>query len=121
MILTINIISLNCVNRLTFVIVRCGVLFEVRTEVKYYLDALRLQRVIKHQNIFQSLSKVRMSVIPLNLQLSSEFTTWKFVFCEELLELIPMHGTTTCEGIFCEVERLLQKYELPLSELVFSD
>jgi hypothetical protein len=28
-----------------FVMVKCGVLFEVRTEVKYYLEELRLQRV----------------------------------------------------------------------------
>jgi hypothetical protein len=37
---------------------------------------------------------------------------------EELLELIPMHGTTTGEDIFCEVQTLLQKYELPLNELL---
>jgi hypothetical protein len=34
-------ISINCVNQLIFVMVKCGVLFEVRTE--YYLDELRFQ------------------------------------------------------------------------------
>jgi hypothetical protein len=28
-----------------------------------------------------------------------------------------MHSTTTDEDFFCEVERLLPKYELPLNEL----
>jgi hypothetical protein len=42
----------------------------------------------------------------------------KVVATEELLDLIPMYGTTTGEDIFCEVERLLQKYGLPLNELV---
>jgi hypothetical protein len=40
--------SVNGVNQLIFVMVKRGVLFEVRTEVKYYLDELRLQRVKHH-------------------------------------------------------------------------
>jgi hypothetical protein len=37
------IIYLNSINQLNFVIVKCGVLFEVRTEfLKCYLDELRL-------------------------------------------------------------------------------
>jgi hypothetical protein len=39
------ITSLNSVNHLISVMVKCGVLFEVRTGLKYYLDELRLQRV----------------------------------------------------------------------------
>jgi hypothetical protein len=38
------IISLNSVNQLIFVMVKCGVLFEVRI-LKYCLNELRLQRV----------------------------------------------------------------------------
>jgi hypothetical protein len=47
MILSINRdYFLNSVNKLIVVMVKCGVLFEVRTEfLKYYLDELRFQRV----------------------------------------------------------------------------
>jgi hypothetical protein len=41
--LQITIISLNSINQLIFVMVKCGVLFEVRTGFfKYYLDELQL-------------------------------------------------------------------------------
>ena len=36
---------------------------------------------------------------------------------EELLELVPMRGTTTGKDIFNFVYELLQKYNLPLSKL----
>jgi hypothetical protein len=41
------IISLNSINQLRFVMMKCGVLFEVRTEFlnNTYLDEHRLQRV----------------------------------------------------------------------------
>ncbi|XP_076764856.1 general transcription factor II-I repeat domain-containing protein 2-like [Xylocopa sonorina] len=39
------------------------------------------------------------------------------VWILELLELIPMHGTTTGHDIFNSVFELLQKYNLPLSKL----
>jgi hypothetical protein len=46
----------------------------------------------------------------------------KFVIAEELLELIPMHSTSTGEDIIGEVENLMQKYEQLLNELfVFCD
>jgi hypothetical protein len=38
-------LNLNSVNQLIFVMVKCGVLFEVRTGFLCYLDELRLQRV----------------------------------------------------------------------------
>ncbi|UYV63805.1 hypothetical protein LAZ67_2005716 [Cordylochernes scorpioides] len=40
-----------------------------------------------------------------------------FNIFEELLELVPMHGTTTGEDIFNCVYDLLQKYNLPQSKL----
>jgi hypothetical protein len=40
-----TITSLNSVNQLISVMVKCGVLFEVRTGLKYYLDELPFQRV----------------------------------------------------------------------------
>ena len=41
-----------------------------------------------------------------------------FNIFEELLELIPMHGTTTGQDIFNSVFELLKKYNLPLSKLI---
>jgi hypothetical protein len=41
-----------------------------------------------------------------------------FEITEELLELLPMHGTTTGKDLFEEIENLLNKYELPLKKLV---
>ncbi|XP_065651132.1 general transcription factor II-I repeat domain-containing protein 2-like [Hydra vulgaris] len=43
---------------------------------------------------------------------------FKYEITEELLELIPMHGTTTGADIFLEIEKTLDKYELPITKLV---
>jgi hypothetical protein len=49
-----RVISLNNINQLIFVMVKCGVLFEVRTEfLNYYIDELRIQRV----NVFKRLKR----------------------------------------------------------------
>jgi hypothetical protein len=49
MVLTVNSdYFLRSINQLIFVMVKCGVLFEVRTEfLKSHLDELRLQKVKK--------------------------------------------------------------------------
>ncbi|CAH1113539.1 unnamed protein product [Psylliodes chrysocephalus] len=41
-----------------------------------------------------------------------------FNIFEELLELVPMHGTTTGQDVFDYVYEHLQKYNLPLSKLI---
>ncbi|XP_065676774.1 general transcription factor II-I repeat domain-containing protein 2-like [Hydra vulgaris] len=43
---------------------------------------------------------------------------FKYEITEELLELIPMHGTTTCADIFLEIEKIPDKYKLPITKLV---
>ncbi|XP_065662992.1 general transcription factor II-I repeat domain-containing protein 2-like [Hydra vulgaris] len=43
---------------------------------------------------------------------------FKYEITEELLELIPMHGTTTGADIFLEIEKTLDKYEFPITKLV---
>jgi hypothetical protein len=52
-----------------------------------------------------------------SLQYSSKVATWKLVITEELLEfpcMVPLLVNT----FLCEVEGLLQKFELPLNELL---
>ncbi|XP_065663048.1 general transcription factor II-I repeat domain-containing protein 2-like [Hydra vulgaris] len=43
---------------------------------------------------------------------------FKYEVTEELLELIPMHGTTTGADFFLEIEKILEKYKLPITKLV---
>jgi hypothetical protein len=58
MILRINkdLFSLNSINHLMYVMVKCCVLFEVRTEFLYIFDELRLQRVKELPNHIKVLS-----------------------------------------------------------------
>jgi hypothetical protein len=44
-----GITSLNKINQMIFIMAKCCVLFEVRTELKYCLDELRLQRAKSHE------------------------------------------------------------------------
>jgi hypothetical protein len=62
--------------------------------------------------------KAQMSSVVTQLAMFIHGCYSNFVITEELLESIPMHGTTTGEDIFCEIERLIQKYELLMKELV---
>jgi hypothetical protein len=40
------------------------------------------------------------------------------IITEELLELIPVHGITVGEDIFCELQKMIEEYELPFNKLV---
>ncbi|XP_065667793.1 general transcription factor II-I repeat domain-containing protein 2-like [Hydra vulgaris] len=45
--------------------------------------------------------------------------SFKYDITEELLELMPMHSTKTDDDIFLEIEKILDKYKLPIIKLVF--
>jgi hypothetical protein len=57
----------NSVSQLIFVMVKCGVFFEVRTELlKYYLDELRLQRA---NELYNHYSRGDLKLLPIQLRL----------------------------------------------------
>jgi hypothetical protein len=80
---------------------------------------IQLCNICKHIEAFSIATNESTNVIDVaQLAVFIRGCDSKFVITEELSELVPMRGATTGKEIFCEVERLLQKYELPLNELL---